>query len=94
MEDLTDALDGRRIFWMGCIACPPVARVPLLSPPRTVLVLVPDPNACRPDYDAAKKRKANIEALKLLTPDSAGPDEIEIDSLIIALREAEVDSPC
>ena len=41
-------------------------------------------------YEAAKKRKANVEALKLLTPDSAGPDEIEIDSLVIALREAEM----
>jgi hypothetical protein len=60
MEDLDDALAGRRIFWMG------------------------------PEYEAAKKRKANVEALKLLTPDSAGPDEIEIDSLAIALREAEM----
>jgi len=60
MEDLTDALDGRRIFWMG------------------------------PEYEAAKKRKASIEVLKTTTPDATGPEEIDVQALQIALREAEM----
>jgi len=60
MEDLDDALSGRRIFWMG------------------------------PEYEAAKKRKTSVEALKVATPDATGPEEIDIQSLTIALREAEM----
>jgi hypothetical protein len=60
MEDLEDALGGRRIFWMG------------------------------PEYEAAKKRKAAIDALKAATPDAAEPHEIVIDDLERAMREAEM----
>jgi hypothetical protein len=60
MEDLEDALSGRRIFWMG------------------------------PEYEAAKKRKISVEQLKAATPDSTGPEEIEIPMLKIALKEAEL----
>ena len=34
-------------------------------------------------YEATKKRKASVDTLKQLTPAAAGPDEIEIDQLII-----------
>lgn len=60
MEDLTDALEGRRIFWMG------------------------------PDYDAAKRRKAAVDALKTAAPEASEPNEIDISALELAVREADL----
>ena len=58
LEDLDDALTGKRIFWRG------------------------------PVFDAGKRRKGAIDALKALTPDAVDPDEIQIDLLEREIKEA------
>jgi hypothetical protein len=88
LEDLNDALNGKRIFWMGCANVP--ARAVLggffARSCRVVYVC-----ACvrSPIYEKGKKRKIAIEALKALTPDAVDPSEINIEQLEQALKDAQ-----
>ena len=60
LEDLTEALETKRIFWTG------------------------------PIFDATRKRKANAQELKLVTPDTLGAHELKIPDIEQALKEAEM----